>query len=573
MDATVQYGYDIPLIIYTRDKDGNYVSSDIYSLFSDARKAAAGVSGGSSSSQSGSSGSLSSSFSSFSVWSEVLGGKDGEPVSDFVKEQYDLVAGEWPQSERDVMVVVNDRDEVNDLVLYALGLRSRAEMTDVLRSATSSSGKSSGQDGGEKTEAEKWTYKQILGRTFRTVVPANLYREVDGKWQDVSGQQEVVNAILASDDRSLEMRVCCILRKKPDSASSEGSSGLLYTSALTQYLITATDQSEIVLAQKANPEINVLTGRPFPQDVSDDPTKVEAERETAFRSFISLLPDSEKAAFLETLLTSHYDPTNNKVTSFDARVKIAVSTLMKTIGTEREDIATWVNENYPEYAVFVDEIKDAKQLKIAFEGLLEIQFGQLFREQGEALYENYRNTPTEAEVAARKAQITAEATTEEQIRAAKESYSVEYYLASTELSESALEAWATDLSPEKLDKVFDRLVRAEIAADPAVTEETKDARCAAVLDGIVAGWNRTNASTAYQYFIEDGTVGSSYEETLAKLYVCNEDAPSRISIYVTTFAEKDKVTGALLMVQRNVKYLVKPEPASKLLSTILTLAT
>ena len=59
VDATVQYGYDIPLIIYTRDKDGNYVSSDIYALISDARNAAAGVSGGSSSSQSGSSGSLS----------------------------------------------------------------------------------------------------------------------------------------------------------------------------------------------------------------------------------------------------------------------------------------------------------------------------------------------------------------------------------------------------------------------------------------------------------------------------------------------------------------------------------
>ena len=536
VDATVQYGYDIPLTVYTRDASGDYVSSDVYSLMSEVRNAAAsGSSDGGSSQSDVTSYSFSSSFSTFSVWSEVLGGKDGEPVADLVKDQYDKIAGEWPQAPGDVMVVVNERDEVNDLVLFALGLRSKSEMTKILTDAISSDKKSSGQE--NAIPSEKWSYDEIVGRTFRTVAPANLYREVDGKWQDVSGQTAVLNAILSSDELSLGMRVCCILRKNPDSTSSDVNSGLLYTRDLTKYLIDSTQNSAIVQAQIANPGTNVLTGKPFPQNVTGN-----AERERMFRDYIKEMTDREKAEFLETLLTSHYNPAADRVESFEKRVLDAVTTQMETIGSSREQITDWVNANYPEYAGFISEIKDTAKLTGIMFGMLELRVAQIFREQGEALYENYRNTPSEAEISARVAEITAGAETSADVRTAKKGYVVAYYRNTTELSQEALEAWADGLSDEDLNGTFGRLVIAEIKDDPTVTDAKKDARCAAVLDGIVSGWNQTNAATAYTLFIAGGNVGSSYEETLAKLHVCDEDAPSRISIYVSTFAEKDKVT-------------------------------
>ena len=533
VDATVQYGYDIPLTVYVSDANGNYAASDVYSLMSEM-----GGSFSDGETASASSYSYSSSFASFSVWSEMLGGKNGEPVADLTKEQYDLVAGEWPQAPGDVMVVVNDRDEVNDLVLFALGLRSRSEMEKILDYANQGSGSGSDE---EAAPVERWRYEEILGRTFRTIAPANLYQKNgDGRWENVSGQQEKLNSALSDDARSLEMRVCGILRLNPDAVAAEGNSGLLYTRDLTKYLIEATAKSEIVQEQIKTPGINVLTGRPYPKNVT-----APADKEAEFRAYIDGMTNREKAAFLEELLTTHYNPATKNVVHLNRRILTAVRQVRTAVGSDRAKITAWVNENCPAYADTIAAIEDDAKLRAAFERLVWLRIPQALQEQGEALYANYRNAPAAGEVDARVAAITADASTPEEIREAKEGYVVGVYLASTEVSQDALETWVTGLSNEELDGTFSRLVLAEIAADPTVTEETKDARCAAVLDGIVAGWNQTKAATAYTYFITNGTAGTSYEGTLAKLYVYDEDAPSRISIYVSTFAEKDKVTAVI----------------------------
>ena len=538
VDATVQYGYDIPLTVYTRDSaTGDYVSTDIYALMSS-------VSGTATDATATSGYSFSSSFSSYSVWSEVIGGKDGELVADLVKEQYDLLAGEWPTGAGDVLVVVNDNDEVNDLVLFALGLRSKSEMTEILTDAVTGGGNSKKRDK-ETAPAEKWSYDEILGRTFRTVAPANLYKPVDGKWQNMSGDQTTVNATLSDDNLSLEMRVCGILRRNPDASASE-ESVLFYTRDLTSYLVTSTLESEIVRTQMENPEINVLTGKPYPQNISD-----AAGKEEAFRDYVAGLTDAEKAAFLRELLTTDYDPATDTVSSMEMRVLLAVRDLGASIGTERDEIIGWVNANCPEYAGLVSGIQDKSKLKTIVTEMLALKILQTMQDEGERLYEQYRNEPAESEVDARKAEIIGDAATPDEIRGAKEGFLVSYNLETTEVSEDALTAWAAGLSDEELDGVFDRLVRAKIKSEP-IGEDVKDRRCAAVLDGLVSGWNRTNAASAYTYFILKGSAGSSYEETLAKLYVYNEDSPSRISIYVSTFAQKDKVTDIIAQYNESV---------------------
>ncbi|MBR4770390.1 MAG: ABC transporter ATP-binding protein, partial [Clostridia bacterium] len=206
VDATIQYGYDIPLTVYTRDPStGEYISSDIYALM-------ASVSGTSTDAAETSGYSFSSSFSTYSVWGEVLGGKDGELVADLVKDQYDLLAGNWPTSAGDVLLVVSDNDEVNDLTLYALGLKSENDMRQMMIAAFYGTKI-------EQPETEKWSYQEILGRTFRTIAPARLYQKIGGKWQNVSGQQAVLDTMLSSDEMSIGLKVCGILRKNPDATS------------------------------------------------------------------------------------------------------------------------------------------------------------------------------------------------------------------------------------------------------------------------------------------------------------------------------------------------------------------
>ena len=536
IDATIQYGYDIPLTVYTRDPaTGEYVSSDVSALMN-------GLGGGgmgdfSGSSQETASYSFSSSFSTYSVWGEVLGGKNGEPVADLVKEQYDLIAGEWPNGAGDVLLVVSDDYEVNDLTLYALGLKSESDMRQMMIAAFTGSKI-------ETPDTEKWTYEEILGRKFRTIAPARLYQKISGKWQNVSGQQAVLETMLSNEEMSIELRISGILRKNPDATSTSATGTLLYTADLTKYLIASTLESRIVQEQIENPEIDVLTGLPFKVDPDTLP-KTAAEQAARFDAYVADLSPAGKAELLKTMLTTHYDPATNTVKHLNLRILETVNQMMATIGSTREEITAWVNAYYPEYALFISYFDDDAELAATVKTLLALKVTQEITAQGETLYETYRNTPSESEIEAKAEEITASLSD----RAAKENYAVSTYLASTELSEDTLTAWAAGLSDEELDGVVGRLARDEaratVAADPTVDEATKDARCAAVLDGITASFNETKRATAYSYFVPDGSAGTSYEETLAKLYVCDVDNPSRVSFYVSTFEEKDKVTAAI----------------------------
>ena len=528
VNATVQYGYDIPLIVYTQDPaTGNYISSDIYALMTNANGSDA------------SSYSFSSAFSSYSVWGEVLGGANGEKVADLVKEQYDLLeGGSWPSKVGDVLLVVNDYNEVNDLTLYALGLKSEEDMKQLITAAMR------GQKI-EQPETQSWSTEELLNITFRTIVPARLYEknEHTGKWESIANDQQKLNSHLTTDD-SIEMRICGVIRKKPDATAGSASGTLLYTAALTDYLIESTESSPIVVAQRANPEIDVLTGKPFEVEedpLPDDKDEKEAEKAARIKAYVAGLSTVGKATFLKTLLTTDYDSKTDTVKNLDTRVLTIVTNQMQTIGSTREKLVAWIEQNYPEYAAYVSASDSEALLRKTVMGLLSTRVLQQLTAEGEQLYETYRNTPSEAEVTARANEITATLAD----RAAKERYAVKFYLDSTQLSREALENWAAGLSDDELDEVVGRLAAEQATGEIAairVDEETKDQRCADALDKIVAGWSQTNLASAYVYFYRSDSAGTTLAETLARLYVCDKDVPSRISIYVTTFAEKDKVT-------------------------------
>lgn len=71
-------------------------------------------------------------YSSFEVWEEMLPGENGELIDDTLKSQYDVIYGSWPQSYDEVVLIVDKNNEVSDLVLYSLGLRTEEQMAEGL---------------------------------------------------------------------------------------------------------------------------------------------------------------------------------------------------------------------------------------------------------------------------------------------------------------------------------------------------------------------------------------------------------------------------------------------------------
>ena len=95
------------------------------------------------------------------VWQEMLPGENGEVISPLLKAQYDVLYGRWPEKYDEVVLVVDKNNEVSDLVLYALGLKSNSTLSEDMEAFMAQENL--------RTDKESWTYEDICSRTFRYI--------------------------------------------------------------------------------------------------------------------------------------------------------------------------------------------------------------------------------------------------------------------------------------------------------------------------------------------------------------------------------------------------------------------
>ena len=142
----VQYTYNADLIVYTKNADGDIIVSDTRKMFSQAlaKNYGAELSSGSSSASSFTSGNSSLSLfttarsGGIGLWQEMLAGDNGRVINPIIESQYDLVYGTWPDEYDEILVVLDSNNEIDDLTLFALGLKTEEEMrrmTEVARKA------------------------------------------------------------------------------------------------------------------------------------------------------------------------------------------------------------------------------------------------------------------------------------------------------------------------------------------------------------------------------------------------------------------------------------------------------
>jgi hypothetical protein len=128
--TAIQYTYNFDWSVLTKDTDGAVLKSDAMELINAIYGGA--MNNSTAGSMMGSMGG-SSMMGAFDVWEEMLPGtEEGELINDLIKEEYDLIHGKWPTAYNEVVLVVNKRNEISDLALYALGLRTAAELMRII---------------------------------------------------------------------------------------------------------------------------------------------------------------------------------------------------------------------------------------------------------------------------------------------------------------------------------------------------------------------------------------------------------------------------------------------------------
>lgn len=264
----IQYGYGVSPVVYRAGKGDEKPVRLVPNAMTEA------MSGGASSAATASMESMGT-----SVFNEMI---DDQSLLD---SQYDVVAGHWPTSANEAVMVLSSRGTVGDYTLYSIGALDIDELNDLVNSAMTA-------DGGVKAPetGTDFTYDDALSTTFKVLSPADAYRknEETGMWTDMSGDTDFMAAKVAD---GIDVHIVGVVRPNETANASALSPGIAYTHALTRRLMERAADSQIVQEQLAHPETDVFTGKSF------DELQGEAKQGVDLGSMFSVDEAALKSAF------------------------------------------------------------------------------------------------------------------------------------------------------------------------------------------------------------------------------------------------------------------------------------
>ena len=184
------------------------------------------------------------------AWIELIG--DDE----LMDAQYDVIAGKMPEKFNEVVLIVDGNNMINELVVYALGLKDQEEFTKNIMQALAS---------GESLENEditEYSYDEILDMKFKMVLSADYFvkDKKTGLWSDNSANDYFVKKLV---EDGTELEIVGILKPDEDNTLSLGTGGIGYMRELMDYAIEETATREVVKEQLADTNKDVLTGLEF----------------------------------------------------------------------------------------------------------------------------------------------------------------------------------------------------------------------------------------------------------------------------------------------------------------------
>jgi len=175
-------------------------------------------------------------------WQEI------EDNDELILSLYDLIGegSRLPKDKNEVAIVVDEYNRIDKAFFEKLGMF---------------------------TETNNYELTDFIGKTILKVIPNDAYYTQDENGLFSPASVSEYGELYENGD-GVELIITGILRIKENSSSLTGylSTGLVYTTALTDYIVDNAQHSEIALAQKAS-DIDVVLNTPFAND-SDKKAKL-----------------------------------------------------------------------------------------------------------------------------------------------------------------------------------------------------------------------------------------------------------------------------------------------------------
>ncbi len=202
-----------------------------------------------------------------------------------IEEQYDVVAGSWPADYDELVVVLTGNGNVSDFLLYTLGLRDPDELNEMVKQFAAE------EDVEVPEDRMAVSYEDILDVSFKLVNSTEYYQydEEYGVWKDKTDDTAYMKDIVANGE---DLKISGIVMPKPDATITALSTGIYYTSDLTDHVIEQAADTKIVKDQLADPTIDVFSGKSFTEE--DE----EADNSFDMNSLFTIDGDALQSAFV-----------------------------------------------------------------------------------------------------------------------------------------------------------------------------------------------------------------------------------------------------------------------------------
>ena len=243
----IQYKYETPLNIYREDTSDGIIQVNPNAMLDTLMG---------STQQSGTMATMTNSMTNMfsssitNSWVELIG--DNELLA----QQYELVTGRLPEAYNEVVLIVDKNNEINEMVMYALGLKDQSKFMEDMVNMMAAGGEL------DTTIVDQYTYDDILNMKFRLVLNHQYFvkDKETGLWNDQSNNIYYVKQLI---EQGLQISIVGILRPDPNNIMSTGMGSIGYRTDLMDYALETTLNSEIVQEQLSHPETDVLTGLQF----------------------------------------------------------------------------------------------------------------------------------------------------------------------------------------------------------------------------------------------------------------------------------------------------------------------
>ena len=245
--SAIEYKYSITPLIYREDNNGKFRQVNPDKSF-----AAVGITG---------SGGTSNSMMSMMMSTDSFNALPADEK--MYKDQYEVVAGSWPEKESDLVLILSADGKVSDLVLYMLGERDPKELEKAIKKFAK------GEEVEIDTSDREFDSSYFMGQEFRLIKNSECFKYDEDKdiYIDKRDDKSYMNKVAKKSEK---LKITGIVKPREDSSIRVLTIGIGYHPDLVKYIIEQNQDAAIVKAQKDDKSKNVLTGKDFGDDDNSD---------------------------------------------------------------------------------------------------------------------------------------------------------------------------------------------------------------------------------------------------------------------------------------------------------------